>query len=876
MRTKLKSKVTLLFVVSALLLAIPAVAALAQDTGTSTAAPTIQSDKADYAPGELVTLTGSGWQAGESVHINVNDDQGQTWSRDADVTADANGNITDSFNLPDWVVATYTVTATGELSGVATTSFTDGNVLAKTSGLSLQLPILWIKFNNSTTCSSVPDPPRVTGLTNTAQVLTGVDNGQSIQLHVGNFIQEGKEFVNWSSGSQVRTDPVICVAGSAANQEWTANYSDATRATTTTLARTTGSATSTYGDSLTFTATVTANDGNPNGVGTVDFKNGSAVICDDVPLSGNTATCSPTLNAGSYNLTAVYSGTSSGSPQFQASTSTALSQTFTIGKKELLVNAKDQSTVYGDENLPPTYELSGFVNNEDKDSAAITGAPECSISDSAGPNVGEYNDAIVCAPGTLSADNYSFAAGSKGKLTITKRPITVTAESDTKAYDGTISSSKTPTVTGGIVSGDQANFSQACDTKNVGQNKTLTPSGSVNDNNGGNNYQLSFVNNTNGEITAKELTASFTADNKVYDGNDSANIATRTLQGMLGNEDVSLDGGTAKFNDKNVANGKTVSATGFTLAGADKDNYKLEAGPWTTQANITPKELTGSFTAENKVYDGTTDATIATRSLSGEVSGDDVSLSGGTATFGTASAGQGKTVSATDFTLAGNAKANYTLKAGPWTATADINPAPITVTAANQSKKLGDPNPTFTASYSGFVNGEDKSVLGGILNFTTNVPSPEQVGTWDITPSGLTSSNYSINFVKGTLTITYKFDGFRSPVDNPGTGSTPIFNSAKAGQSIPVKFGLGGNQGLNIIAAGYPKVTSVNCVSSATVVPIEEYATSTAEGGLNYDATANQYNYVWKTQSTYVNKCFKFDLQLTDGTSHVAYFKFLK
>jgi hypothetical protein len=113
-------------------------------------------------------------------------------------------------------------------------------------------------------------------------------------------------------------------------------------------------------------------------------------------------------------------------------------------------------------------------------------------------------------------------------------------------------------------------------------------------------------------------------------------------------------------------------------------------------------------------------------------------------------------------------------------------------------------------------------------------------------------------------------------VDNPGTGATPIFNSAKAGQSIPVKFGLGGNQGLNIIAAGYPKVMSINCVSSATVAPIEEYAASTANGGLTYDVTANQYNYVWKTQSTYLNKCFKLDLQLTDGTSHVAYFKFLK
>src|SRR5215204_4095052 len=127
MRTKLRGKVTLLFVVSALLLAIPAVAALAQDTGTSTAAPTIQSDKDDYSPGELVTLTGSGWKPGESVNIVVNDDAGQTWNRNVNVTADASGNVSDSFNLPDWFVATYAVTATGS-SGTATTTFTDANV----------------------------------------------------------------------------------------------------------------------------------------------------------------------------------------------------------------------------------------------------------------------------------------------------------------------------------------------------------------------------------------------------------------------------------------------------------------------------------------------------------------------------------------------------------------------------------------------------------------------------------------------------------------------------------------------------------------------------------------------------------------------------
>src|SRR5438093_1406172 len=91
-------------------------------------APSIGSDKADYAPGQLVTLTGSNWSPGESVHIYVNDDQSSSWSRDTDVTADESGLIQDQFNLPDWFVASYSVKATGSSGSVATTSFTDGNV----------------------------------------------------------------------------------------------------------------------------------------------------------------------------------------------------------------------------------------------------------------------------------------------------------------------------------------------------------------------------------------------------------------------------------------------------------------------------------------------------------------------------------------------------------------------------------------------------------------------------------------------------------------------------------------------------------------------------------------------------------------------------
>ena len=118
-----------LFLIFATLFIVPPVA------NAQEAVPTISSDKSDYTPGETVIITGSNWQAGEAVDISVNDDIGQTWNHNSnpDPIADGSGFFTYSFQLPTSFVAIYTVTATGQLSGTATTTSTDAPLPASVS-----------------------------------------------------------------------------------------------------------------------------------------------------------------------------------------------------------------------------------------------------------------------------------------------------------------------------------------------------------------------------------------------------------------------------------------------------------------------------------------------------------------------------------------------------------------------------------------------------------------------------------------------------------------------------------------------------------------------------------------------------------------------
>jgi len=59
---------------------------------------------------------------------------------------------------------------------------------------------------------------------------------------------------------------------------------------------------------------------------------------------------------------------------------------------------------------------------------------------------------------------------------------------------------------------------------------------------------------------------------------------------------------------------------------------------------------------------------------------------------------------------------------------------------------------------------------------------------------------------------------------------------------VPVKFSLGGDRGLGILAADSPTSDDAGCNVTGPAV-----ASTAANSGLQYDAASDTYTYVWKT-----------------------------
>ncbi len=82
--------------------------------------------------------------------------------------------------------------------------------------------------------------------------------------------------------------------------------------------------------------------------------------------------------------------------------------------------------------------------------------------------------------------------------------------------------------------------------------------------------------------------------------------------------------------------------------------------------------------------------------------------------------------------------------------------AVLTVKANDATRSVGQPNPTFTAVITGFVNGDTQSVVSGSAALSTTATQSSPAGTYPIVPAAgtLAAANYTFNFANGNLVVT--------------------------------------------------------------------------------------------------------------------------
>jgi hypothetical protein len=167
---------------------------------------------------------------------------------------------------------------------------------------------------------------------------------------------------------------------------------------------------------------------------------------------------------------------------------------------------------------------------------------------------------------------------------------------------------------------------------------------------------------------------------------------------------------------------------------------------------VTQKALTVTANSTSKTYGQTVTFAGSEFTTSGLVNGDSVS----SVTLTSAGAAATANVAGSPYAIVasaavGSGLGNYLI--GYVNGVLTVTPKALTVTANSLTKIQGEANPAFTVSYNGFVLGQGAGVLGGALTFTTSATTSSLPGTYTVTPGGLTSSNYAITFVPGTLTV---------------------------------------------------------------------------------------------------------------------------
>jgi mucin-19 len=558
---------------------------------------------------------------------------------------------------------------------------------------------------------------------------------------------------------------------------------------------------------------------------TVSSANANGASTFVSAIAGNTpATASNTFSASNYILATGFNNALSGGLPVNTSQATATNRvSITPAPLGVTINA-----VYSGSTAvtPSAFTVTGLVNNQTI--AAISAATINNANVSA--NAINFVTAITVSSGTASMNNYSItpafntlAGNTQNTVTLTPKALTVTGVTiAAKTYDGTTAAVVSGGSLVGVVSGDTANvtLTQTASFVSAGaaNNVALIMNGSI-AGSASSNYTLTVPTGITANIARRAITVGGTsvAAHKVYDGTTATTISGGTLSGVitadLPNVSLSQSG---NFVQSGVGTGLGVVVS-TSITGSAAANYVVTQ-PANLSANITAKVLTVSGTAvTDKVYNGSTLASITGGTLVGVVSGETVTLTQA-GTFASANVGTAIPVTITN-SIGGAASANYTL-VQPTGITGRITPAPLGISvAAIYSGSTTITPSTFTVT--GLVNSEtitgissvvinNMNVAGNSTNFVRSIVisgGTANANNYAFTSAASSSFGTSLNSVTltaktltvtGTLADSKVYDGTTAVkvwggslvgvvgVDVVTLRQAGVLNSPNVGNAIPV------------------------------------------------------------------------------------------
>ena len=466
----------------------------------------------------------------------------------------------------------------------------------------------------------------------------------------------------------------------------------------------------TYGDAVpTYTATYSG------------FKNtdGASVV------SGLVYTCeyAPTSNVGEYTI--VPGGATATNYSFAY-----VNGKVTVNKAALMITADDKNVIYGDAVPEYTATYSGWKNSDDK--SVVSGLVyTCAYAPTS--NVGEY----VITPSGATATNYEISY-TNGKVTVAKADLMITADDKNVIYGDAVPT-YTATYSGWKNEDNESvvsNLAYTCEyapTSNVGE-YTITPNSAT-----ATNYAISY---TNGKVTVAQATLTVTAEDKQVTYGDAAPAFTVTYSGWKNSDDKSVVSGLTLTSEYLVTS--NVGTYDIVPANATALNYTFVY----VNGTLTVNKATLMITADDKSVEYGDEHPEFTASYSGWKNSEGPSVVSGltlTSEYLVTS-----NVGTYDIVPANATALNYAISFTNGTLT--VNQAPLMITADDKSVIYGEVAPEFTASYSGWKNSDDKSVVSG-LTLTSEYLVTSNVGAYDIVPANASATNYAISFTNGTLTV---------------------------------------------------------------------------------------------------------------------------